>query len=237
LLGQKMIVWLASFPRSGNTMVRSLLHRVYGCSSYSLYEEHPVEGAKGAAAIPAAIGSAGQATGAHLEQLRRRRDPCFVKTHGAPTDDSPAICLIRDGRDALVSYTHFLQAFEPETARQYSFDELLRILMESRDHYGGWTDNVRAWYGRTAVAPTVWLRYEDLVADPFGQVERALAGLDLAIAPAGSPPIAFSELHRRWPDFFRVGKPGAWRREMSEQLHELFWRHHEEPMRWFAYER
>jgi hypothetical protein len=39
-----MIVWLASFPRSGNTMLRILLHRFYGRLSYSLYEEGAVDG-------------------------------------------------------------------------------------------------------------------------------------------------------------------------------------------------
>jgi hypothetical protein len=51
-----MIVWLASYPRSGNTFVRTLLHSAFGLESYSLHCDegdfppgHPVT-------PPAAIG-------------------------------------------------------------------------------------------------------------------------------------------------------------------------------------
>jgi hypothetical protein len=33
----------------------------------------------------------------------------------------------------------------------------------------------------------------------------------------------FGELHGIDPEFFRRGVPGAWREEMPEELHELFW--------------
>ena len=35
-----MIVWLASYPRSGNTFLRVVLHNVYGVSTYSVYEDN-----------------------------------------------------------------------------------------------------------------------------------------------------------------------------------------------------
>jgi hypothetical protein len=230
-----MIVWLASFPRSGNTMARILLHRVYGHLSYSLYEERPGEG--GRENIASVMGSAGQVAGPDLDELRRRVEPCFVKTHELPSDDAPALCLVRDGRDALVSYAHFVRNYEPAMGQRYSFEEALRILTESRDHFGGWSANVRAWRARSAGGPTVWLRYEDLVSEPLGQLEAAMRRVGVEIQPTGAPPVTFDDLHRRWPEFFRTGRPGAWRQEMSEELHELFWVHHHEPMHWFGYRR
>ena len=53
----------------------------------------------------------------------------------------------------------------------------------------------------------------------------------------GLPPSGFGELHDRWPDFFRTGRPGSWLREMNDESHELFWRYHQEPMDWFGYEK
>ena len=35
-----MIVWLASYPRSGNTFLRLVLHRLFGVPTYSVYEDH-----------------------------------------------------------------------------------------------------------------------------------------------------------------------------------------------------
>src|SRR5262245_37762060 len=202
-----MIIWLASFPRSGNTMLRILLHRVYGRPSYSIYEEHPGEG--GQDNIASVMGSAGQVAEMDLDELRRRPEPCFVKTHGHPADDSPALGLIRDGRDALVSYAHFVRTYEPDMAARYSFDEMLWILIESRDHFGGWTGNVRAWHERTTGGSTVWLRYEDLVREPLGRLEGAVRRLGVEIHPTGAAPVGFDELRRRWPEFFRTGQPGA----------------------------
>ena len=218
-------------------MLRILLHKVYGRLSYSLYEERAGEGREGKDSMASMLGSAGQVRESDLEELRRRPELYFVKTHGHPLDDSPALCLIRDGRDALVSYAHFVRAHERDMARRYSFDDVLRILIESREHFGGWSGNVRSWHGRTRQGPTVWLRYEDLLRDPVGRLEEAMVQLGVELHPTGAAPVAFGELRRRWPEFFRIGRPGAWLREMSEEMHELFWRHHHAPMQWFGYER
>jgi hypothetical protein len=36
--GAEMIVWLASFPRSGNTFLRIVLHRLYGVRTSTVYD-------------------------------------------------------------------------------------------------------------------------------------------------------------------------------------------------------
>jgi sulfotransferase family protein len=213
-------------------MVRILLDKVYGQSSYSLYEEHLGENP-----LADMMGSAGTVAEDDLEALRRRPEPCFVKTHGYPIDDSPALCLIRDGRDALVSYAHFLRTFEPDvwSRSPYTFDEVFRTIVGSRDLYGGWTDNVLAWHERSVAAPTAWLRYEDLVEDPIGWLDAALSRLGITIPWTGSTPVPFEELHSRWPGFFRSGRAGSWQQELNEELCDLFWRHHGEQMRLFGY--
>jgi hypothetical protein len=228
-----LIVWLASFPRSGNTMLRVALHMVYGWPSYSLYAEE--EWAEPWDNVSGVMGSAGQVAASDLDELRRRRGPRFVKTHGFPLDDSPALCLVRDGRDVLVSYAHFVRTYERATAAGRDFDDLLRMLIESRDYFGGWSGNVRAWYERPGGARTVWLRYEDLVREPRAALEAALARLGVPLRAPTAPLPEFGDLHRRWPEFFRRGRVGAWRDEMSEQLHRLFWQHHGEAMGWFGY--
>ena len=34
-----MIVWIASFPRSGNTFMRIAIHNILGCDTYSIYND------------------------------------------------------------------------------------------------------------------------------------------------------------------------------------------------------
>jgi hypothetical protein len=228
-----LIVWLASFPRSGNTMLRIALHSVYGHASYSLYEEPPW--AEAWESVASVMGSAGQVTARDLDELRQRRDLCFVKTHDRPLDDSPALCLVRDGRDALISYAHFVRAHERAMAEGRGFDEVLRLLIESRDHFGGWSGNVRAWYERPGRGRTTWLRYEDLIREPLRALEAAMGRLGVPLRAPAASMADFAELHRRWPEFFRRGKVGAWRDEMREELHRLFWQHHGEAMGWFGY--
>jgi Sulfotransferase domain len=226
-----VILWLASFPRSGNTMVRMLLHHVYGTRTHSLYEEESQP------ALAAAVGSAGQFDQEHLERLRRRSEWYVVKTHGFPLDDSPALCVVRDGRDALVSYAHFIRAYETAAGEQPSFGELLRHLIVSRDRFGGWSGHLRGWYQRPSQAPTVWVRYEDLLAEPHARLVTALRAVGWNTLPIGRGHIHFGDLHRTWPDFFRQGRVGSWRDEMSEDLHALFWANHQEAMEYFAYSR
>jgi hypothetical protein len=228
-----MIIWLASYPRSGNTMVRIICHKVYGLLSYSLYEERPWE--NGHENLASVMGSAGQVTEAGLDELRGRPERCLVKTHGLPLDDSPALCLVRDGRDALVSYAHFIRTYEPGMAQRFTFEQMLRLLITSRDHFGGWSDNIKAW--RTRIGTVIWLRYEDLIRAPQAQLKRALRQLGVEPWPTGGSPVDFADLNRRWPEFFRKGEIGSWHEEMSEELHELFWQHHYEPMCWFGYRR
>jgi hypothetical protein len=91
-----MKIWLASTPRSGNTDTRALLKRLYGLHHVSIYDEitkisltdknRPFKG---------------EAAPGHLEM--KANQPVFIKTLEMPNDKLPAIYLVRDGLDALVS--------------------------------------------------------------------------------------------------------------------------------------
>jgi hypothetical protein len=230
-----MLIWLASFPRSGNTFTRMLLSHVYRFASYSLYSESIKsieDSTRDENELMRLAGSAGQV--GSLDELRARPEPVFVKTHGLPTDDAPCLYVVRDGRDALVSYAHFIQAYEPEAADGRTFEELLQMLILSRDHFGGWSGNVHAWLQRRA--PLVVSRYEDLTRAPLDELERVLTQLGLSRPRLANGPPSFDELHQRWPKFFRRGASGGWLLEMPSHLHELFWQHHRAQMHTCGYQ-
>src|SRR5262249_8255350 len=151
-----------------------------------------------------------------------------------PADDAPAICIVRDGRDVLVSYAHFLRSFNPAMA-QRPFADVLFELITAGDLYRNWSLNVNAWRCRGGSAPTPWVRYEALAADPVSIVAGCLRELGLDLKPTGGTLPDFAELQRGWPAFFRKGKSGAWREEMPEELHRLFWTHHGAVMEEFGY--
>src|SRR5690348_17690471 len=102
-----MIIWLASYPRSGNTFYRILLNHLFGVSTQSVYndplfEERPE--------LSELVGHAHNDRSLH--ELASSPRAYFVKTHELPNCDTyPAIYLVRDGRDALVSYAHYIRQF------------------------------------------------------------------------------------------------------------------------------
>lgn len=231
------VVWLASFPRSGNTFVRILLKELYGQEALSLYEDDP------SAVDPGS-----------LADLRKDPRLYFIKTHEAPDDDSPAILLTRDGRDAMVSYAHFIEDYgllkpspigravsacrskiEERLLGRPPFEQLLRRVVDRRYH--DWSAHFMAWDLRGA--PTAHLRFETLIDNPLRSLEQSIAALGLALPPLPpqAKPPCFGCLRQRDPRFFRAGRVGQWREEMSPELQDIFWREHGPAMLAAGYER
>ena len=191
-----MIVWLASYPRSGNTLLRTVLKQTMGLGSFS--DE----------AVPASVGFTDVAREeighlpieepweAFYERARAGTALHLVKTHLPPRDDAPAIYVVRDGRAATVSYEKYHRAFHPDHP-----GGLLHLLLGD-DYYGGWSQHYAAWQPRTG--PTLELRYEELVeASP--RLLRSVAdfiGYDGPVEPWRNP---FERLNRENPRFFRQG--------------------------------
>jgi hypothetical protein len=230
-----MITWLASYPRSGNTFFRILLNRLYGVNTYSVYNDRIFEERPEVANL---VGH--RHTDRSVADMAASPEPCLLKTHDLPGDDAyPAIYLVRDGRDALVSYAHFALAFEaPESPANGAdaFLTMLRNLVISTEAFGGWSANVLAW-ANARQAPTAIVKFEDLIADPIGMLEAAYRQLPLGSLPprVGASVPSFDDLRGQLPAFFRRGLTGAWREEMPPDIHDLFWEHHFKAMAAMGY--
>lgn len=222
-----MIVWLASYPRSGNTLFRIVLKQVYGLDSYSVYGDRDIT-RMGAAEL---IGHKGLSTS--IDAMRTRAPMFIVKTHGLGYQTSdPAIYLVRDVRDALVSHAHYHIDIEGGN----DFVAVLQRLAISKPLFGGWSENARSW---TVYPSTVVVKYEDMVEDPVGVVSEALAQagiMDEPIGVHGRIP-TFEELHAKWPEFFRRGRVRQWESELSPAQEEMIWQAHGAMMTYLGYER
>jgi Sulfotransferase domain len=222
-----MRVWLASYPRSGNTFFRIILSYRYGLPS----DGHvtPRESWKDLRRIDVRICP-----------LADPDAPQFVKTHELPGSDSdPAIYLVRDGRDALVSYAHFSlvrhQGLAPGAITPELFQKTLRdLILEQRSDYGTWSRNVDTW---TVRPNTVVIKYENLIADPLGTAERALASLGIPLQPVSDNIPTFDELRAIDSSFFRRGTPGGHRDDLPPALRYLFWEHNAATMTRLGYGR
>jgi hypothetical protein len=214
-----MIVWVSSFPRSGNTFLRIVLHRLYGIRASVVYDQDGVAERLGGELIGFEERAAGYA------ELRASQEVHFIKTHRRRDDlideQDPAICLVRDGRDALVSWARMNSESEPDR-----FEIELRTMIDrSSDDpgTGSWGHNVLSWLQPSA-PHRVLLRYDDLARDPHASVDRVLAGLLPGLRPLANVTLpTFDDLHQVDPVFFRRGHAGTHRDELSPALHDHFW--------------
>src|SRR5436189_1321267 len=99
-------VWIASYPRSGNTFLRIILENVFRMTSYSVYN---VEGQNYQDPSAEALEEAPFLPRNWRQSISRTADRKAVpiKTHDRPEDQGPAIYIIRDGRAVIHSYYHY----------------------------------------------------------------------------------------------------------------------------------
>jgi Sulfotransferase domain len=213
-----VIVWIASFPRSGNTFLRIVLNRLYSVRTSVVYDFDGVADRLGPSLIgfeerPGTFAAMRESPQVHLVKTHRPLDELVL-------DGDKAICLVRDGRDCLVSW-----------ARQRSedggqcFADALRdvIFLPAGRGAGQWGLNVLSWL-QPAQAGRIVLSYEDLIDNPGAAVRRVAGALGLGLELATTAAIpTFAELHRVDGRFFRRGFTGTYRDELPEDLHQAFW--------------
>jgi len=192
------IVWLASYPKSGNTWVRAFLHHyiTHADAPLSINALADFSAVECAAAFFHAPGERISTQEAqkrrpevHARLTRLHEDLLFVKTHNAnlavhgvplctPSQSAGAVYVLRDPRDVAVSYSAF-------TGR--GVDEMIDFMANPRaanaadgaqvfELLSSWSGHVESWAGDKK---TCVVRYEDLLAAPetyFGRIVRFLGG-------------------------------------------------------------
>jgi hypothetical protein len=164
------IVWIASYPKSGNTWMRFfacnlLFGRQESAESLGtlipdLHEMGKIE------ALPTAEG------------LYKTHFPFSTALPSAHAT-SGAIYVVRDPADVLTSNFFYSQrSTEHPDESSAAFDAYVEQFIAAggdarwRERgMGSWEENVRSWTGRLPF-PVVTVRYEDMVRDPLGTGRR-----------------------------------------------------------------
>jgi hypothetical protein len=211
----KPLVWLASYPRSGNTFLRSVLKlkQCFDMNSASIYRDDLM----GLPAIETVAGHIEHGPGGVLDFDGQPLQ--LIKTHEAPFDSRPAIYVLRDGRDAVVSLYHFLHERRP-----------LDVIAEGSTQFGSWAKHVTAWHPDSR-PHTLFLRYEDLVNDLGRSIERIADYLKVAPLRTAMP--GREELARL--DGHWIRSETAPRATLEGEALERFWQVNGDVMRAYGY--
>jgi hypothetical protein len=195
-----MLIWLASYPRSGNTLVRIVLNAAFGLRTHALGTgDSRVFGSRPGVLRLVGHRSDGLQDQDLIAEARASRELYIVKTHEPPVTDDPAIYVVRDGRSAIVSYSHYYAEVE-------GIPISMPDVIDGKVYAGGWSDHFRAW-SPLSRPRTLFVRYEDVVAQPSSLI-AALAEF-CQRAPVSNSPPSFPELHAAFPEFFRCGGDAA----------------------------
>lgn len=216
-----MIVWLASYPRSGNTLLRSRLLKCFGLNTYSLYDDTTDIGARPELSSVVGHVSHGLNKRKFYREAAASKNTYFVKTHDLPWDDGKAIYVVRDGRSSVVSYYHYNRNFFPGWAVS------LRDVVLGDCMFGSWSDHIEAWAPKTR-PKTLLLRYEDLVHDPRHAIEVVSDFIGHPVVSWDLP--QFADFKAVDPKFFRAGDDTGNIGELAGDELDLFWLMHGELM-------
>jgi hypothetical protein len=276
----KGIIWLASYPKSGNTWFRvfltNLLRDADSPANINDLESTPIASARGI--FDENMGfEASDLTEDEIDRLRpelyihlaqNAEAQLFMKIHDAyiqVAENTPlipaeategALYFIRNPLDVAVSFAHH-SGWKYDTSVSRMADDALtfcgrpdRLHNQLRQKLLSWSNHVLSWVD-AAPFPVCVLRYEDMKSQPLetfenavcfarlphsrDQIQKALGFSSFDVIQQQEEAEGFHEKSAAASRFFRKGKVGSWREELSEEQVRQIIRDHQEVMGRFGY--
>lgn len=216
-------VFIVGYPKSGNTWFQNLAAAVV----WGLIPEY----------APPKLAQTDLVPDVHATRFYKRyATPMYFKSHHLPRQDyRRVVYLLRDGRDVMVSYYHFLR----NTRQEVDFLEMVR---NGRGLFPcKWHEHVEAWLANPYGAEMLVIRYQDLKTDAVSELSRfcAFVGIDRSreflemMAQSASFPkmrhreeaMGRSGVIDRWIEgryFARRGEVGSHKDEMPAEVLDAF---------------
>ncbi len=192
------VVWLASYPRSGNTWIRILLSNLLegkgvpgDINNFALKGEsaNSVQAFEELTLLDSDLLKTREIEAlrptVHDAESKHSGEAKLLKTHDAYTyvkGGTPllgraaraAIYLVRDPRDVAVSFAaHFGIGIDAAIRRMNDQDDTIGGFLQTRQRLTGWTGHVTSWLDQLDL-PVHVIRYEDLHADTSAVFAAAL---------------------------------------------------------------
>lgn len=227
-------VFIVGFPKSGHTWMQSLVASLYFGIVPKYLEDRLTQDL-----IP----------DIYSRKTYKRYSPiCFFKSHELPGPTyKRVIYLVRDGRDAMVSYYHMQKVLK----RNSTLEDM--VLNNSNVYPCGWHTHVGSWLKNPHHAEMLIVKYENLVNQGLIELRRIADFLNISRSEDELSEIVighqFNEMkarikkvgfdHPQWKEngelFFRKGQIGDYVNEFTTDLLAKFNEDANEMLRAFNY--
>lgn len=217
--------YIVSFPRSGSTWLRTILAGL-------IDSEAGAEPEVFNRILPGV-------SGRRLPLVWSLPDPRIIHSHTTFRAAIPkAVYVVRDGRDAIVSFYHYSTT---RNGIEMPFEEWFALY--TRRWYGPrWHDHVESWLtkGREKLGASLMvMRFEDLKGDPIGLVrevadflglpteQRAIAhAVEMASLEQARKREAkvFGDIQNKDQSFYRGGSTGQYQEYLRGKTYDTFMR-------------
>src|SRR5690606_9769981 len=199
----------------------------------------------------------------HRRFTQTSPDPVFVKTHNAVMEyagtamislqhTAAAIYVIRNPLDVVISHSHH---YGTSIDRTIEIMETFGSITGAGDNHvpelhSSWSNNVLTWTAVPNPALHV-MRYEDMLDKPLGtftklvkflnlpagreRIERAIKRSSFKVLQEQERQHGFIERNAQSERFFRTGKAGQWRTELTAEQIDRVVEAHREQMSRFGY--
>ena len=192
-----MIIWIASYPKSGNTWLRSLI-----CSYYFSKDKFNLSDLKkipnfsvsdfinDSLLLQNGVDVAKQWLNVQKEINKNYKKTLFFKTHNAcvavnknlfTDSDNTAGCIyvVRDPRNIITSYKNFEKKTYDEILNHMKNKEAFlfsekKTGFKSFEFIGSWANNYNSWFHNKLGIPICLIKYEDLVKDTLGELRKII---------------------------------------------------------------
>ncbi len=259
----KKLIWLASYPKSGNTWMRAfltnLLHENEEEMGINELIGGPIASSRSLLEDQLCVETSDFTVG-ELEALRPgalrsfaeelEESPKFLKIHDAytltekgeyivPADVTiGAIYIVRNPLDVAVSFAHHNNLEHDEMISEmanpkYAFCRGKKtIKLQTRQKLLTWGEHVSSWMAIREF-PVLLIRYEDMLEYPdetfgkmvkfsglnFGkeEIKKALDKCTFDKLQKQEEKKGFSEKNPASTNFFRKGKSGSWRDQLTQE--------------------
>lgn len=213
---------IVSYPKSGSTWLRFIIANLIAGTSG--IQPGKVDFSKVHITVPE-ISSYALRKGVDYESLP---SPRVMRSHALYTPNFPRVVyLMRDGRDALLSYYHHFRKF-------HDFKGTLTDFIRSDIRGVEWNEHVDSWiFLNQSLSNVFLLRYENLLCNTFNEIQRLLSFISIQFTSEqiqnAVRKSSFADMRKieetcglgyvgngiETLRFVRKGQSGAWRQELT----------------------